>query len=115
VAGLVSVAGLGVGDPPFQVRLRAGVQRQPVAGQPVEEVGRRGDVAAHIQVLKTGGVSLAEAPSESAKVVPDRVAVQDPPLCRVGAGLDRCGDPAFQGDETLVAGRQYAGGDQDAA
>ena len=58
---------------------------------------------------------LAEAPPQAAKVVPDRVAVQDPPLRGVGAGLHRCGDPAFQGDEAFVAGRQGPGGDQDAA
>jgi hypothetical protein len=60
-------------------------------------------------------VFLAQASPQAAKVVPDRVAVQDPTLSGVGAGPDRGGDPAFQGDEAFVAGRQGAGGDQDAA
>ncbi|MEV8064404.1 hypothetical protein AB0P37_50615 [Streptomyces antimycoticus] len=109
VAGLVAVADRGVGHPVFQVRLGADPQRELFVGEPVEEVVRCGDVAAHVQVLKPGGVVIAEAASEPAHVVPDRVAVQDPALCEVGAGLDRLFDPFLQGDEPLVAGRQGAG------
>lgn len=48
-------------------------------------------------------------------MVPDRVAVQDPALGEIGACLERRGDPLVQGDQPLVARRQGAGGDQDAA
>jgi hypothetical protein len=60
-------------------------------------------------------VLLAKALPQPAQVMPDRVAMQDTPLHRVRAGGDGGGDPPLQTDEPLVAGRQRAGGDQDAA
>jgi len=80
MAGLVGVADRGVGHPAFQVGLGAGPQREPIAGEPGEEVVGRGDVAAHVQILETSGVVLTEATSEPTQVMPDRVAVQDPAL-----------------------------------
>ncbi|MGW0615811.1 hypothetical protein [Streptomyces sp. NPDC002788] len=115
VAGLVGVADRGVGHPAFQVRLGAGPDCEPFAAEPVEEVVRRGDVAAHVQVLEPSGVVFTEAAPEPAHVVPDRVAVQDPALCKVGAGLDGRGDPFLQGDQPLIARWQGAGRDQDTA
>jgi hypothetical protein len=80
-----------------------------------EEVVGCGDVAAHVQILEASRVIFAKASSESAHMVPDRVAVQDPALGEIGAGLDRLFDPSLQGDEPLVAGLQGAGRDQDTA
>lgn len=105
VAGLVAVADRGVGHPTFQVRLGAGPQHEPCTGEPGEEVASRGDVAAHVQILEPGGVVIAEASAEPAHVVPDGVAVQDPALGEVGAGLDGRGDPFLQGDQPFIAGR----------
>lgn len=58
---------------------------------------------------------FAEASSESAHVVPDRVAMQDPALGDIDAGLDRLADPLLQGDEPFVARREGACRDQDTA
>ncbi len=51
-------------------------------GEPVEECVGGGDVAAHVQILKAGSVSVVEALPEPTQVVPDRVAVQDRALGR---------------------------------
>ena len=48
-------------------------------------------------------------------MVPDRVAVQDPPLAGILPGADGGGDPAFESGQPLVAVGQRADGDQDAA
>lgn len=115
VAALVAVGEGGIGHPTFQVGLRAGAQGDSVGGEPGEEVVSRGDVAANVEVLKLSGVLVADAAAESAQVVPDRVAVQDPAFDGVCVGLDRQGDPFLQGDEPFFARRQGARGDEDAA
>ncbi|WP_236246140.1 hypothetical protein [Streptomyces sp. CC210A] len=114
VAGLVAVADRGIGHPTFQVRLGARPQRESFVVKPGQEAVGCGDVAANVHVLEPGGVVVAEAASEPAHVVPDRVAVQDPTLGEIRAGLDRLSDPFLQGDEPFVAG-QGAGRDQDTA
>ena len=85
-----------------------------MAGEPVQEAGGRGDVAADVEILQAGGVLLAQASPQPAQVVPDRVAVEDLALGEVVSGLDCLGDPTFQHDEPFVARRQGPGGDQDA-
>jgi hypothetical protein len=115
VAGLVAVADRGIGRPTFQVRLGARPQRESFVVKPGQEAVGCGDVAANVQILESSRVVFAEASSESAHVVPDRVAVQDPALGEIGAGLDGLGDPFLQGDEPLVAWREGAGRDQDTA
>lgn len=94
----------------IQIRLGAGPQPEPFNGAPAEEVVRRGDVAAHVQILEPGGVLLPAAAPESAQAVPDRVAVQDPALGEVTAGPDRrskvvtaSGNGASSGRMTPVA------------
>lgn len=115
VAGLVAVGEGGVGHPAFEVGLRAGAQGESFGREPGEEVVGRADVAAHVHVLELGGVLVADAPAESAQVVPDRVAVQDPAFCVVRVSLDCFSDPFLQLDEPFVARRQGARGDEDAA
>ncbi len=115
VGGLVPVGGVLAGCPSIQVRLGAGCQGEILAGQPVQEVRSCGDVAAGVEGLQVGGMGAAQPLAESAQMVPDGVALQDPPLAGVCPGADGDGDPAFQLDQPLIAGGQRADGDQDAA
>ncbi|WP_406067705.1 hypothetical protein OG372_04035 [Streptomyces sp. NBC_01020] len=62
-------------------------------------------MAAHVHVLQLRGVLFIDSAAESAQVVTDRVAVQDPAFGEVRAGLDGGGDPFLQSDEPFVAWR----------
>ena len=65
------------------------------------------------ELLELGGVLVTDATAESAQVVPDRLAVQDPACGEVRAGLSVFGDPFLQGDEPFVVRHQGAHGNRE--
>jgi hypothetical protein len=115
VGGLVAVGSFSAAGPPFHVALAAGCEREPSAGQPVQESRGRGDVAADVEGLQVGGGAAAQPLPELAQMVPGRVAVQDAALARIVLAAGRFGGPLLKAGEDLVAFRQRAGGDQHAA
>ncbi len=115
VPGRAALAGARRGRPLVEVALRAGGQREPACGQPVQERHGGSDVPAGDIGLTAGRVGAADPLAQPADHVPDRVAVQDLLLLPVSPVSDGPRDPAFELDKVLVAGGQRSGGDQDAA
>src|ERR1017187_1357097 len=115
VPGMAALAGARRGRPLVEVALRAGGQREPACGQPVQERRGGSDVPSGDVGLAAGRVGAADPLAQPAQYVPDRVAVQGLLLLPVSPAGDGLRDPAFELDEVLVAGGQRSGGDQDAA
>src|SRR6266704_3869154 len=115
VPGRAALADARRGRPLVEIALRAGGQREPACGQPVQECHGGGDVPAGDAGLAVGGVGAADPVTQPAQDVPGRVAVQDFLLLRIGPAGGGLRGPAFELDEVLVAGGQRSGGDQDAA
>ena len=86
-------------------------QGQPACVEPVQERRGGGDVVVHVLGLVAGGGPAVEAAAQAAQVVPDGVSVQGLPVPGIGVPGDGLADPAFQGGEALVPGRERARGD----
>ena len=110
-ADLTTVAG-GPGQPLVELGLGAGGQGQPACGEPVQERRGGGDVVAHVLDLLAGGGPAVEAAAQAAQVMPGGVSAQGLPVPGIRLPGDGLADPAFQGCEALVPGRERARGDQ---
>jgi hypothetical protein len=66
----------------------------------------------HVLGLLAGGGPTVKAAAQAAQVVPEGVSAQGLPVPGTGLPGDDLADPAFQGREALVAGRERARGDQ---
>jgi hypothetical protein len=98
------LVGAGAGRPLVEVGLRAAGQREAACGEPGQERHGGGDAPARDGGLVAGGGGAAGPGTQPPEHVPDRVAVQQLPLGRVGAGRDHLGRPPFELGEVFVAG-----------
>ena len=108
------MGGVIAGQPGVEVALAGGAQPEAAGGEPVQQRDGGSDVPLDGDGLAVGDVLAAGAAPEPAQGVPGGVAVQQLPLAGIVTSGDESGDPVFEADHVLVAGRQRAGGDQDA-
>jgi hypothetical protein len=100
----------GPGQPLVELGLGAGGQGQPACGEPVQERRSGGYVVAHVLDLLAGGGPAVEAAAQPAQVMPDGISAQGLPVPGIRLPGDGLAEPAFQGCEALVPGRERARG-----
>ena len=115
VPGVAVMGGVIARQPGVEVALAGGAELEAVGGEPVQQRDGGPDVPLDGDGLAVSDVIAAGAAPEPAQGVPDGVAVQQLPLAGIVAAGDGGRDPVLEADHVLVAGRQRAGGDQDAA
>ena len=103
------------GQPGVEIALPGGGQVETAGGEPVQQRDGGPDVPLDGDGLAVGDVLAAGPAPDPAQGMPDGIAVQQLPFVVIVASGDGGRDPAFEADHVLVAGRQCAGGDQDAA
>ena len=109
------MGGVIAGQPGVEVALAGGAQPEATGGEPVQQRDGGPDVPLDGDGLAVGDVLVAGAAPEPAQGVPGGVTVQQLPFAGIVTSGDDGRDPVFEADHVLVAGRQRAGGDQDAA
>ncbi|MBV6702725.1 hypothetical protein KV557_37465 [Kitasatospora aureofaciens] len=112
VPSCLAVFGGVVGEPAVEVGLSAGVEREVVGPEPVQEGdGRMGALTHGSELLRGDGAAVVESP-KAPDQVPARVAVEKLPLVGILLGCEKAGEEAFDADHVLVAFGQSADTDE---